>query len=446
MKTDTLNRTIIKLAWPAILEMTLHTMVWVVDTAMVGRLGKESIAAVNLGAQIMFGLTFIAGAAVSIGVTSLVARFTGAKAPEKAEFATRQGLLLSFVLSIGVSVGMIMMAGRIMGAITSDMEVAGLASRYLRIVFIGGAFQFPYFVANGALRGAGNTKIPLLSAVFADVFNIAGDYVLIFGKFGFPKLGVQGAAIATALSLFFGFAISFGFLMKGKAGFRIDMKEFFVFDKKEMRRLVEIGFPSLLENLMNEGSRMLSSFWIVQLGTLSYAAHSITVAAESISFMPGYGFSIAATTLVGQYLGAGKEETADRSARRSVCFAVGFMSFVGMVFLLAPGAIMGFFSTDAEVVRIAKTCVMIAAFEQPLIAVSMVFSGALRGAGDTRGPFYVSLASNLLIRLPLIYVVVFVLRASIYYIWGVMVLQFFVEALLMWMRYNKGDWKRIELK
>lgn len=446
MEEKGVNRSILRLAWPAILEMTLHTFVWVVDTAMVGRLGKEAIAAVSLGAQIMFGLTFIIGAAASVGVTSRVARFTGAGEPERAAHATRQGLFMAVAMSLAVTTAILGLAGGLMRMITRDVQVAELAGTYLRLVFIGGFFQFPYFVVNGALRGAGNTKVPLVSALFADGFNVLGDYVLIFGKFGFPALGVRGAALATGLALALGFSISFFYLIKGGAGFKVATDGWRRIDGGEMRRLARVGMPALFENLMNEGSRLLSSVWIVQLGTLSYAAHSITVAAESLSFMPGYGFSVAATTLAGQYLGAGDPRGAEASTGRAAGFAMGFMSFVGVVFLMIPRVIMGFFTKDAAVVALAARCLMIAALEQPFIAASMTLSGALRGAGDTRGPFYVSMISNLGIRLPLIYAVVFLYEAEVTYVWGAMVAQFIVEAALMFGRYRKGVWKSIEME
>ncbi len=296
------------------------------------------------------------------------------------------------------------------------------------------------------MRGAGNTTVPLISALVADVFNIIGDYVLIFGKFGFPRMGVQGAAIATSIALFLGCMVSLTFLFRGKAGFKIEVSEIVKPNLDTIKSLVRLGVPAGMENLMNEGSRMLSSFWVAQLGTLNYAANSIAVAAESLSFMPGYGFAVAATTMVGQSLGRNDIETAEISANKSTKYSVVLMSLVGLFFLFIPELIARLFTNELDVSSLAAECIRIGAFEQPTIAIAMVLSGVLKGAGDTKGPFYVSLASNVLVRLPLIFLIVFIFKLKVTYIWIATAIQFVVEALLMYRRYKKGKWKTIKIE
>jgi putative MATE family efflux protein len=446
MNKRLIRNKIFKLALPAILEMTLHTLVWTLDTAMVGRLNAESITAVNLGAQIMFGSTFILGGMAGVGVTSLVARNVGAKNYDRASYVTSQGFLFSIIIGLIVCGLSFFFAEDIFKLIVDDMKVIELGSTYLRIVLIGGFFNLPYFISNSALRGAGNTVAPLIAAAVADIFNIIGDYVLIFGKFGFPRLGVTGAAIATAGALMLGTIVSLSYLFAGKVGFKVKIRDIFNVDVDTIKSLIKLGVPAGLENLMNEGSRMLSSFWIAQLGTINFAANSIAVAAESLSFMPGYGFAIAATTLVGQNLGSNDPEMAQISASKSVKYGVLLMSMVGMAFLFIPNVIMSFFTNEREVIDLAAKSIRIGALEQPTIAVAMVLSGALKGAGDTKGPFYISTISNMCIRMPLIFLIVFVFKLNVVYIWMATALQFAVEALLMSIRYGKGSWKTIEIE
>ncbi len=446
MKEIEIRKSIFKLAIPAIIEMSLHTLVWTFDTAMVGRLNAEAITAVNLGAQIMFSCLAILGALIGVGITALVSRNIGAEKSERAGFVTAQGLLMSIFIGVTFSIIIMLFSRDIFELIVNDNEVINLGSAYLRIVIIGGFFYLPYYVSNSALRGAGNTVVPLIAAIATDAFNIIGDYVLIFGKFGFPRLGVQGAAIATGLSFVLGTIISLTYLLRGKAGFEVKISNIFKWDENTGQSLIKLGVPACLETLNNEGNRLISSFWIAQLGTINFAAHSIAVAAESLSFMPGYGFAIAATTLVGQNLGRNDIEAAEISASKATKYALILMSAVGAVFLLIPYFLMSLFTTDTEVASIAARCIRIGAFEQPTIAIAMVLAGALKGAGDTKGPFYMSTISNLVVRMPLIFLIVFILKLDITYVWAATVLQFVIEGVLMLFRYKGGSWKNIVIE
>ncbi|MDW7660607.1 MAG: MATE family efflux transporter, partial [Bacillota bacterium] len=222
-------------------------------------------------------------------------------------------------------------------------------------------------------------------------------------------------------------------------------RRLFSFESESVKSLVKLSIPAGLEVTMNEGSRLISSFWIAQLGTISYAAHSLAVAGESLSFMPGYGFSVAAATLVGQRLGAGKPEEADKSAKRSVLLASLLMGSVGVLFFVVPQQFMRLFSTNEDAVYWAARSIRIGAFEQIPIAIAMVISGALKGAGDTSGPFRISLITNLCVRLPLIFLAVFVFRLPLTVVWMISVTQYVIEALLMSARYRKGKWKTIKV-
>lgn len=435
---------IFKLAIPAIMEMTLHTLVWTADTAMVGRLNPASISAVNLGAQIMFTMSTIFGA-LGVGAAAMVSRQIGARNQEKAETIAAQAIGLAFVISIIIGSTGILSAKTLFNIIVNDPEVITLGTSYLRIVYIGAFFLIPLQVANSVFRGAGNTVVPLISAAFANVFNIIGDYVLIFGKLGFPELGVNGAAIATGSAQILGAFITFFFLIRGKSGIKVSIKNIFKLNRKVVKNIVNLSVPATLETFMNEGSRLLSSFWIAQLGTIAFAAHSLATAAESISFMPGYGFAVAATTMMGQSLGAKNIKRAEISTKKSITYSSWLMGIVAISFLLIPFAIMRLFSNDIKTVELAAKCLRVGAIEQVPIAIGMTVSGALKGAGDTKGPFKISLITNLAVRLPLIFVIVFILKWNVVYVWWATAIQFIVEASLMVVRYKRGKWKSIKI-
>jgi putative MATE family efflux protein len=442
MSTKLLRKEIFCLAWPAISEMVLHTAVWIFDTAMVGRLSAEALSAVGLGGQLAFTLSFVF-AAVGTGASAMVARYTGAKERQKVDHVVTQAFLISAVIGIFLGATTFFGARTFFSLIMIDPEVVTMGTGYLRIVSIGIFFMIPTIVMNSALRGAGNTRLPMVSALMANSINIVGDYVLIFGHFGFPRWEVNGAAAATALAQFFGALITIGYVARGRNDVKLKFIDIFKIDIPLVKQLIKLSLPASLEELSYSGSRLISSLWIAHLGTVAFAANQVAVSAESMSYMPGYGFSVAASSLVGQNLGARKEKLAETSGWESTKYSLILMSFIGGVFFLFPEWLMGFFTDIPGVRELAARCIRIGAFEQPTIAISMTLSGALKGAGDTKGPFLVSLVSIWMVRLPLIYSVVFILNKDLTYVWLATVIQFFVEAFLMGVRFRKGRWKDI---
>ncbi|SHJ07678.1 MATE family efflux transporter [Lutispora thermophila] len=439
------DRRIFALAIPAIGEMLSNTIVWTADTAMVGRLTAADIAGVNLGAQMMFTLSNIMSA-IGIGATALVARNIGAKDTERAEYIAGLALSIGIIAAFIIGVLGIVFAESIFGIIVDDPDVISIGSNYSRIVFVGAFFVIPMIISNSIIRATGNTVIPMVAAMTTNITNIVGDYVLIFGKFGLPALGANGAAIATAGSQAVGFMICLTYLIKGSKDFKLRRRNMFNFKREPMKTLIDLSIPAGMETFMNEGSRLLSSFWIAQLGTVAFAANSLAVAAESLSFMPGNGFAVAAAALVGQSLGAGDYDMAEKVAKRSVFYAALMMGLVGLAFFFFPYAIMSFFSTDMGSVLEASKAIRVGAFEQIPIAIAMVMSGALKGAGDTKGPFRIFLVTNFMFRLPLIFAIVFLIKGRISHVWAATAVQYAVEATLMIIRYRRGHWRRIEIR
>lgn len=439
-----LRKDIFSLAWPAILEMVLSTTVWIFDTAMVGRLSAEALSAVGLGGQLAYSVTFVF-AALGVGTAAMVARYTGAGEYEKIDHIAGQSFLIAVI--IGIALGLINFfgAGFFFSLVMKDPRVVALGTDYMKIVSVGIAFMIPTIVLNSALRGAGNTRLPMISALVGNSINVVGDYVLIFGHFGFPRWEVNGAAVATSIAQICGAAITIGYVAFARKEVRLKFKEAWKIDLSLLKKLIGLSLPASFEEFFYDGSRLISSMWIAHLGTLAFAANQVAVSAESMSFMPGYGFSVAASTLVGQNLGAKRKDLAEASAWESAKYAFLLMGTVGMLFFTLPGWLMGFFTSIPDVRNLAALCIRVGAFEQPTLAISMTLSGALKGAGDTKGTFFISLVSTWMIRLPLIFIMVFILKKGLTFVWLATVIQFFVEALLMALRFKKGGWKHIKL-
>ena len=197
---------------------------------------------------------------------------------------------------------------------------------------------------------------------------------------------------------------------------------------------------------MINGGRLIYSFMVIGLGTVAFAANQIAVTAESLSYMPTIGFSVAATTLVGQSLGANDSEQAREYTKTAAFLGAAFMGLVAILFLIFPAPIVKFFNHEADIINVAALCIRIAALEQIPMALSMVLSGALKGAGDTKGTMYISLASNWLFRLPAAYLTVYVFKWSVAALWYMTAIQYVIEAVLFGIRFKRGKWAGIAIQ
>jgi len=436
---------IVTLAWPIVIEMSLHTFVWIFDTAMVMRLGAHEASAVEYGALVLFNTLMILGA-LGVGANALVARYTGARDMENAAQTGGQAITISIVITVlYASIGLLF-ADSFFAWIIADTTTLALTQEYFHYALLSGGFALlPLLVSSGVIRGTGNTRVPMIIALIANSYNVIGDYLLIFGNYGFPELGVKGAALATGSAQLIALALSLGYLFLHKGSFPFNFRSLFPLDREVIRKVLKLSIPAGAEELTHSGSRMISASWITTLGPVAFAANAAAIAAESFSFMPGHAIAIAATTLVGQRLGAGFIGQARITGYWAVAIGTVMMSFVGLIFLFFPYAVMSLFDPpDPEVLRLGMLCLQIAAVEQPFIAMTMIFSGALKGTGDTKGPFRIGLYSNLFVRLPLIYLFIYVLQLEVYFIWWATALQYAFSALLLYIRYRRKRWDQLE--
>ncbi|MDI7247892.1 MAG: MATE family efflux transporter [Bacillota bacterium] len=439
-----LDREIRRLAWPAIAEMVLHMFVWIVDTAMVGRLGAQALSAVGLGGSVYWTCTWIF-AAVGIGTQAMVAHAVGARDARKAAVSAGQGLLAGFALGAALAGGAIVAAPWVyrLAGFAQDVSLPGV--EYMRIVGSGALLFIPLQVGSAILRGSGDTRTPMYITIVTNSINLVGDYVLIFGVLGFPVLGVRGAAIATLVAHVAGGLLMLGAVFRRNGAVHIRAGDVVRLDVPILRSLVRLGVPAGAEEALMNGSRLVSSFIIAALGTTAFAANQVTVAAESLSFMPGYGFAVAAGILVGQSLGARRADRAVQVGYRSLRYSVAVMGSVGLAFLLVPHLIIRVFTNDAEVVRIASVCLRIAAFEQVFIGITDTLCGSLRGAGDTRTALRITATGTWLVRMPLVVLAIYVFHLGLPAVWVITCLDWAVRSALAARHFRAGRWQEVRV-
>jgi MATE family multidrug resistance protein len=435
-----LVRSVNGLAVPIIAENLFQTMLGVVDLLMVSTLGAVAIAGVGSALQLMF-LIIAALSAVTVGTTVLVARFTGAGQPEEASRTVKQSLMLGVALAAVITVLGHFFAPSAIAMLGVEPEVVESGGEYLTVVAQMSVFLIIQLVCGGALRGAGDTRTPMIVTGLVNVVNIGVAYVLIFGHLGLPAMGVMGSAWGASVARMIGALVMLAVLASGRRRVDIRGRRGWWPDFGLMRRVLRIGLPSMVEQSFMSGGMLLYSVIVIGMGTAVYAAQRITFNALSISFMPGMGFGMAATTMTGQALGAGRPALARRATWIAFRMAALWMCTMGVVLFVFDEQIMRAFSDDPTIIAVGAPALRIIALSQPLQALGQVMAGSLRGAGDTRFPMVATGISVWLVRLPLGWLFGVPLGWGLAGVYFSNVLDAGVRAGANYLRFRSGRWQ-----
>ena len=438
-----IRRLVFNLAWPVIVENLLQTAVGFVDLLMVSRLGAAAIAGVGISVQVLF-VIFAAISAIATGTTVLVARFTGAREPANAARVLKQSVLLGVVLGVLLALVGVPLAKPIVAAMGAEPDVVELGGGYLQVTFLTSAAMTLTFVLGAALRGAGDSRTPMMVALGINAVNVAVAYVLIFGHLGFPQLGVIGSAWGAAIGRIAGTLALLYLVLRG-ARFNFSGVSGWAPDVSLIKRLMRIGLPSMGEQLSRSLGMLLFSWVVISLGTTIFAAQRITFNIISLSFMPGFGFSMAATALTGQALGAGKPDRARRATWFSARTAAVWMGGMGVLFLVFAELFMRMFTDDPAIVENGALALRVLALGQAQMAIGMVLAGGLRGAGDTRYPMLVISGSMWLVRIPVALFAVHVMHWGLPGAYLAFVAGSSVECIGAYLRYRAGKWQYLKV-
>lgn len=460
---------VMNLALPAILEMFMNTLVQYVDTFMVSQLGPIAIAAISLSSSPMW-LIMGVFTGISVGTTALVARYVGAGDIAKANLAAKQSVILGLILSTVVTVLILLFGQYVPKLMGAEPEVVPFTTGYLKILSVTFVLHFTSFIASAVLRGAGDTKTPMRVNVLANILNIIGNFFLIFptrdltlgGSLNIPllgelilpqfqvtiwgaNLGVYGAAISTALTRGLAGILMLLIIFNGKCIIKLRFKERWRIDKTTQKSILTIGFPAALERVVMSSGQIFFTRIVAGLGTKVLAGHYLAIIAESLSYMPGMALQMAATTLVGQSLGANKPEEAKMYGMEALKVGAIIMSGMGLIFFFLSEQLIGIFNNDPEVIIHGALALRIVAFSQPFFASAMVLSGALRGAGDTVWPLRIALIGMWAIRLSLAVIFVKFLGLGLMGAWLAMGADLAIRGTMCFIRFNSGKWMTIKL-
>jgi len=434
---------ILRLALPAVGEQLLNMAVGLVDTFLVGHLGAASITAVSISNQVVM-LAHVLMSAVATGSTALIARAVGGEDVRTASRTANQSILIGAVIGFfvtAVTVPLAPQAVRLMGAVDDALP---LGATYLGIVSCTFLLSTWMFMGLACLRGAGDTMSTMRIMMLVNAINIAVAATLIYGPFGLPKLGVAGSAIGAATARGVGGLVVLAMLARGRAGLRISLKAMRP-DLQTIVRILRVGVPTGVEQMLFRLADMSYFRVVASLGTVACAAHAVALNAQSLSFSPGFGFAIAATTLVGQGLGAGDAKRAESDGYLVFRIAGVLMGIMAVVFFLFSRQIMGFFTGEREVIALGAGPMRLVALAPPALAAPMVFTGALRGAGDTRFPMFSNGVGVFLVRFGLALFFVEVLGLGLMGAWYALGLDWGLRGLFNYLRFRSGVWKKIQV-
>ena len=399
--SGSLNRAILLLAIPMILEMVLESLFAVVDVFWVGRLGADSVATVGL-TEAMLSLVMAVGFGLSLSTTAMVARRIGEKDPEAAAVAGVQAIAIGLAISLLVGVPCLFYAPELLRLMGASPHVIAVGSGYARIALGGSGAIMMLFLNNAIFRGAGDAAIAMRLLWVSNIINLVLDPCLIFGWGPFPKLGVTGAAAATLTGRSIGVLYQFYRLLRGTERIRILRRQIRV-NLSVFLRLLRVSLTGILQFVIAHTSWIGLMRIVSVFGSLTLAGYTIAIRILIFILLPSWGLSNAAATLVGQNLGARQPERAQISVWRTGFYNMLFLGIIGVFFMVFATPVARLFTNDPTVVPLAAACLRILSYGNIGYAYGMVMLQAFNGAGDTVTPTYVHFFGFWLLEIPLAY-------------------------------------------
>ena len=434
-----LNRSILLLAIPMVLEMVMESVFAVVDVFFVSRLGADAVATVGI-TESLITLVFSVALGLSMATTAMVARRIGEGDREEACIAAMQAIWIGIFVSVLIGVTGFVFAGDFLRWMGGEAALIETGTGYARILLTGSGTVLMLFLINAIFRGAGNAAIAMRVLWIANAINLVLDPCLIFGLGPFPEMGVAGAAVATTIGRGAGVALQLWALFWGKG--RISLSSRHVVSRFDIiGRLLRVASTGTLQYLVATASWVAMVRIIALFGSPALAGYTIAIRVIVFTILPSWGLSNAAATLVGQNLGAGQPERAEKSVWLSGLYNMLFLGLVSLVFIFAPGPIVGLFTSDPEVLRVGTACLRIIAYGYVAYAYGMVMVQAFNGAGDTITPTFINLGCYWLFQIPLAYALAVKFQFADHGVFVAILAAETAMAVVAILLFRRGKWK-----
>ena len=426
----------IQLAYPVVLSQLGHILVNVCDSMMVGQLGTIELAASSL-ANSIFVIAMVCGLGVSYSITPLVASAAGNKNHNRMSLLLINGVVLCTCFGL-VLAGSGFLISRLLHHLNQPADVVAKAIPYLNILFLS---LLPLMIFQGFKQfaeGMAITKQPMLISVFTNVLNFLLVYMLIFGKFGFPELGMNGAAYATLIARSL-MAVLIAFYVMRSEDFKRYSYHFRrrYLSIRHMQRITTIAFPISVQMIFEVGAFSFSAVMIGWLGAKELAAHQIAISTASISYMMASGLAAAGTIRVGMQAGRGDFTELRKAGNSNILLAIAFMTLCALIFVAFQNSIPHLYTNNQEVIHFAAGLLVIAGIFQISDGVQVVGLGVLRGLEDVKVPGMISLLAYWIVALPLGYLLGFKFGMGVYGVWTGLLVGLTIAAVLLFWRFRK---------
>jgi len=434
-----LNHAIRILAVPMVLEMSMESVFAVADIFFVGRISTDAVAVVGLTEAYLF-LVYAISFGLAIGTTALVSRRIGEQKPAIAARAAVQANWLGLVISIPIAIVGVLGAERLLVTMGASAELASYGRVYLGIALGGNIVIMLLFINNAVFRGAGDARMAMWSLWLANGINLVLDPCLIFGLGPFPELGLKGAVIATVIGRGTGVAYQIFRLVRGSG--QIKLADTSLRPHPDvMKRLGRLSFGGMAQQLVETISWLILVRIVSAFGAAAVAGYTIAFRILSFVFLPAWGLANAAATLVGQNLGAGRPDRAERATWITSFYAAGSLFLVMLLFIPLAERLITLFTSEPEVIRIGEQCLRIVSYGYVFFAFGMVMTEAFNGAGDTMTPAWLHLVTLWLIKLPLAFILANALGFGPAGVFSAITISYCILAVLAVLIFRRGRWK-----
>ena len=433
------SRYVLALALPVMGTQIANTMVQLVDTMFIGRIDSLSLGAVALTGTLIWNIQMVSEG-FATGLTATISRRIGEKKPDKASEFLRTGLITTLIFSFFLLPVVYFGSDKLFHFINMPDDLFALGNSYFKTFMLFIPSIYGLTAIQAAFNASGETKTTMKVSLFMNLINIILDWALIFGHLGLPALGIAGAAYASGISFTFGFVT---LLLISYFREWSPFKGYVLYSVKHLKLIVQIGFPALISNMAMGISQMaVMVFAVTPLGSLSLGAFNIVMKLASVSFMPGFGFAIAASTSTGQSLGEGNSQKARTMTLIAAFYCTVVMALISLLYFIIPDFMISLFTEDPHILNMARDALRVYALFAVFLAPAMVFGGTIRGAGDTKFSMIVMLISRFIIRLPAAWILGIVMGGGLTGVWFAMCIDFLIRGFVMWMRFKGGKWEK----
>jgi len=427
--------------------MVVTESLWVVgmtvDMVWVGRLGSASIAGVGVSGIIVM-LLMAARWGLAAGTRAMIARFVGAGDADGANHVAQQAFVISSIYAVVVAVIGVSLAEPVLVLFGLEPDVVAEGAPYLRVMFVGSMAMSFWMMAEGIMQASGDAMTPMKITIVARFLHLVLDPFLIFGWWVFPQMGVTGAAVSNLISYLLGMVLGLWYIFGGRSRLRLTLRNFRL-DGNIIWRIVRIGIPASIMGVQRTFGNLVLMWFLVPFGTLAVAAHTLCQRIEMILFMPSMGLGIAAGVLVGQNLGAGQPERAEKSGWQAVGLIQALMTVCSLAMLLWAEAIIGIFTTEPELIRVAGVFLRIASAGYLVLGLVTVLMQTLSGAGDTIPAMLISLLMVWVVQVPLAYFLPQIAGLGANGVRWAITAGLLVAAVIYTAYFHFGRWKRKEV-